>query len=260
MRDGTEVEDQRLGRLVEFDERSREYPVRPLLAERGLDPHASHPRVRSYRWRVQEWHDQRREGACVLFSHAHRAVGRPRERLGELSYSRLIEQYHRAQAIDPWPETRPGGEGGTSVLAGAKIMQQDGFFEQYRWVFGDLRDAILTLGYLGGLNMGSWWWSGMWNTDSKGFMKPTGSRVGGHAWYTYGIVARDARNKAAWYIEDLDHDNTIMVNRNSWGKSWGGGTQAGEGDFLLTLRDWNKLRLDYGEAMYAVERGGYFGG
>lgn len=257
LRDGSTVEDPKLGRLVQYDERSKNYPVRPLLLGLADKFKTNQINPRSYSWRIREWHDQGREGACVAFAHGHRVSGRSVEKLGQLNYSKLIDIYRKAQLIDPWPETHEGGEEGTSVLAGAKIMQELDFYNSYRWIFGHdegLKDAILTLGYVGGLVMGTWWWSGMYNTDERGFVSPTGSRIGGHAWYVYGIRIRDKNDQFTSDMADVDLDNTIVFCRNSWGRDWGV-----DGDFKLTLRDWNKLRLDQGEAMLPVETGRYFG-
>lgn len=256
MRDGTQVEDRRLGRLIEFDERSRDYPVAAVLERRGLDTSDS-ARIRSYRWRVQDWYDQRSEGACVLFAEGHAAAARPREQRG-FTFDQLIGYYHRAQDIDEWASTHQGGEGGTSVLAGAKVMTAEGHYVGYDWVLGrdeGLRIALVTLAYLRPLVMGTWWKSSMWDTDGDGKLDVTGHNVGGHAWLTYGLVARDARGKPAHRIGDLDLDRSRVWDRNSWGRGWGR-----DGDFWLTVREWNDLRLDQGDCMAPRERGGYFGG
>lgn len=55
LRDGTEAKDSRLGRLVQFDEKSRSFPVRTLVAPQPL---------RSQFWPCQKVLDQQTDGAC----------------------------------------------------------------------------------------------------------------------------------------------------------------------------------------------------
>ena len=51
-----------LGRLVQFDERSREYPIRTLLA-------AEPKKLKSYTWRCKQVLDQRYDPKiCKLFA------------------------------------------------------------------------------------------------------------------------------------------------------------------------------------------------
>lgn len=72
LRDGSTVEDPRLDRLVQFDERSRGYGIVPLLeAQDKTQP-------RSYTWGCDiRTLDQGREGACVGFAWAGEAAARP---------------------------------------------------------------------------------------------------------------------------------------------------------------------------------------
>lgn len=256
LRDGSQAEDVRLGRLIEFDERSRNFPMMARI-ERGRKDADQSSKIRSYRWRALEHHDQRREGACVTFAHGHRVVARPKEILGELTFTELVRKYRRAQQIDPWPETYEGGEEGTSVLAGAKIFTADGLYEGYDWIFGHddgLAQALVTLSYFGPIIMGTWWKDSMWDTDTNGKIDLSGRNIGGHAWQTYGLVARRSNGRAAHVVGDVDLDRSRIWSRNSWGDSWGK-----NGDFWMTVREWNDLRLEQGEACVPRERGGYFG-
>jgi len=137
LKDGSETTDPRLTRLVQFDDRSRNFPIRSLNTQK---------KRRSYTWRCNEWFDQGREGACVGFALGHEMSARPAEFRG-LNYDYLVKNvYHEAQKIDPWeggsyPNAAPFYEG-TSVLAGVKIMHKKGFFKSYRWAFG-IDDLIL---------------------------------------------------------------------------------------------------------------------
>ncbi len=256
LRDGSLAEDERLGRLIEFDARSRNFPMEARI-ERGGKDADQHSKIRSYRWRMLDYHDQRREGACVTFAHGHRAAARPKEVRG-LTFEQLVRKYRRAQDIDAWASTHEGGEDGTSVLAGAKIFTTDGLYEGYDWIFGGddgLAHALVTLSYFGSIVMGTWWKDSMWDTDDNGKIDISGRNIGGHAWHTYGLVARKSSGKAAHRVGDLDLDRSRVWNRNSWGRPWGL-----EGDFWMTVREWNNLRLEQGEACVPREKGGYFGG
>lgn len=56
LKDGSRVEDPRLGRIPSQDAKSRSFPIRALSA--------SNAKPRSYTWRCNEWFDQGTEGAC----------------------------------------------------------------------------------------------------------------------------------------------------------------------------------------------------
>jgi hypothetical protein len=226
LRDGTTTADPRLDRLVQFDDRSRSFPIREVVGAK---------RERSYTWRCGPTLDQGAEGACVGFACAHELAARPSEVAGlTADYARGI--YYSAQISDPWPGGEyPGASprySGTSVLAGVKVAQRLGYFESYRWAFG-LSDLIRGLGHHGPAVLGLNWYSGMFNTDARGFIRPTGYLAGGHA-----ILARAVNVK----------DGTVTL-RNSWGPSWGRG-----GDCLISFADLDRLLHEQGEAVFFVKR------
>lgn len=246
MKDGSDVQDERLGRLPEFDERSRAYPVRALVDA---------PEPRSYTWRQQAPPlDQGPVGACVAFGLGNEALSYPGEvalapeMVERLDREFLLRAYCQAQLIDPWPGTdntavcgpvaQEPTYGGTSVLAGLKVFQRLGFFKEYRWAFG-LEDAVLGLGRNGPALIGSWWWTGMFRPDSDGFIAPTGSRAGGHLWMASGV---DVTGVESWL------DGEVRV-RNSWGESW-----AQNGEARLRIRDLGKLLEERGECAFVQQR------
>ncbi len=212
--------DPRLDRVVEFDERSRKFPVTAVIE-------ATKPR--SFTWRPGPVVlDQGREGACVGFSIAQDLAARPVVVPG-VTAQNAQRIYHRAQQIDEWP-----GEAyeGTSVLAGMKAAVEAGYFSGYRWAFGE-QQLALAVGYKGPAVIGVPWYSGMFNTDMAGVLHVKGDLVGGHAILVYGI----------------DLKRGFYKLRNSWGADWGI-----DGNCLLSRVDMAKLLGAQGEAVIPVGR------
>lgn len=211
--------DRRLDRLVEFDERSRSYPVRTLVA--GNPP-------RSYTWSCGTYLDQRREGACVGFAWAHELAARPTVIAG-MTEQRALEFYRTAQRLDPWPGEEYSG---TSVLAGAKAVQAERYLVEYRWAFG-LSDVVLTLGYKGPVVLGIPWYEGMFDPDPAGLVHVQGDVAGGHA-----ILARGVSVKS----------RTVLLH-NSWGPDWGV-----NGTARISFADLERLLYEHGEACVPTMR------
>jgi Papain family cysteine protease len=206
----------KLGRRIEFDDKSRKYPIRALLGT---------PRpLRSYTWRCLKHLDQGQEGACVGFSWTHEIIARPSEQL-VFSVNEARTIYKLAQKLDPWP-----GEDyeGTSVLAGIKavISRYPKVYSEYRWAFG-LQDVLETIAYRGPVVLGINWYDGMIDPDDKGVIKPTGPVVGGHAILAKGISVK----------------NKVVCLHNSWGQDWGN-----HGDCFISFNDLDKLLKEDGEA------------
>lgn len=207
-------------RRIEFDPRSRDYPIRALLEPKPL---------RSYTWGCPVRLDQRKEGACVGFAWTHELAARPKTHsLVTEALARTL--YREAQLLDPWPETPP--EEGTSCLAGAKAAVARRYLGEYRWCFTG-RDLALAVGYSGPVVLGLNWRAGMMKTDSSGYVHATGAIVGGHAILCNGY--------------------SVTMNRfrlvNSWGPSWGV-----NGECLISENDLSMLLADDGEACVPVVR------
>ncbi|MDP8961508.1 MAG: hypothetical protein M3N32_07845 [Actinomycetota bacterium] len=210
----------KLDRLVEFDERSRAYPIRTLLPD---EP-------RSYTWRCDVWHDQGREGACVGFAWAHELSARPA--VVPTSRDDAFTIYRLAQTLDQWPGENYSG---TSVIAGIKALQQlfPDRIAEYRWAFG-LEDALLTIGRKGPGVAGLNWYEGMDQVDDRGFIHVTGAIRGGHAILANGVNVK-GRYVKIW---------------NSWGPEWGR-----NGCALLSWDDFGRLLAEDGEFCLPVLRG-----
>lgn len=247
LRDGTEVDDPRLDRLVDFDERSRQFPVRALIAE---DKPA-----RSYTWnfapRDRAPLDQGPDGACVGFAWTHELQAKPAV-LGGLGKQFAYESvYLEAQKIDPWEGGEyPGASprySGTSVLAGAKVLHRKGYLDEYRWAFGR-DDLVMAVGHQGPAIVGTNWYSGMSTPDEDDYARPTGSVLGGHAYLCLSV----------------DFDDGFFRCVNSWGPNWGGiddwvnwrDTTINRlpGWFKIAFEDMDTLLADRGEACIPVVR------
>lgn len=228
LRDGSEVADMRLARLKQFDERSRNFPVR-TATPRGKKP-------RSYTWRCDEHFDQGSEGACVGFSCTHELVARPKV-IRHLSPAFARERiYWEAQKIDPWeggsyPGASPVYEG-TSVLCGIKMLKKLGYIESYRWAFS-LDDVVMAVGYCGPVVLGVAWYDGMFEPHSCGYLHVEGDVAGGHA-----ILCKGVDVKA----------RTFTLH-NSWGSAWGNG-----GDALIHWDEMDRLLHEEGEAVVPMGR------
>jgi len=217
-----------------FDERSKNYPIRAAIPER--------PKRRTKLWRNGIILDQGREGACVGFGWTAEALSTP----VAVDLTRLLAEapdkpqdfahalYKRAKVLDDWE-----GEDyeGTSVLAGAKAMKELGLIKEYRWCFKieDVIDALLTKGPV---VLGIYWYDGMYKAKD-GVLKVTGEIVGGHCITAVGFkLAKDSAT---------GEDSVVL--QNSWGYSWGTWGLA-----EITVSDLKKLLDNDGEACVPVKR------
>lgn len=232
MRDGSVASDVRLGRLPQFDPRSRAFAAAEPVATK---------RFRSYTWRLDRHLDQLRTSQCVSYTWHHEAMARPAVvmfgSLPEEALRRLIEErYWEMQRIDPWEGGEyPGASpqyGGTSTLAGAKVMHRAGYFARYDWAFS-LSDLVLTVGYRGPVAVGTNWYEGMFYPTGSGRLEISGDVAGGHEYLLKGVsVPR----------------RTFRVH-NSWGTSWGIG-----GDAEIGWDDMERLLHEQGDACIPAGR------
>jgi len=219
LKGGLVTNDRRLDRLPQFDPRSRAFGVAQTLP--GRPP-------RSYTWRGARVLDQGSEGACVGFGWAHELIARPMiESRADEAYA--LSVYHDARRVDEWP-----GEdySGTSVLAGAKIVQARGHIREYRWGF-TFTDLIMSLGYAGPVVLGLNWYTGMMKPDVDGFIHPTGQVEGGHCICAMGVSVAKGRIQLI----------------NSWGSDWGDA-----GLCWLSFDDVERLLYEQGEQCIPMGR------
>jgi hypothetical protein len=206
-----------LGRRIQFDERSKAFPIRALLEDK---------KPRSYSWKVNVWLDQGETSSCVGHAWAHELCARPVVSIVDQPYAMRI--YTEAQKVDEWP-----GEDyeGTSVLAGVKVCTAWGHYGSYRWCFG-LNDLVLALGYAGPVVLGINWHEQMFEPDSNGRIQPSGQVVGGHAILAHAVQVKTTKRPIPqiWLW-------------NSWGRAWGR-----DGRAWLSWDDMTTLLADAGEA------------
>lgn len=228
LRGGFTTEDPRLDRLPEQDPRSRRFPVSAIVPEA----------LRSRTWPIRGlWLDQGREGACVGYAWHHEAAASPvpvRTVTNEDAFAR----YRRMQEVDEWPGSDYSG---TSVLAGAKVMQGDGFFSEYRWAFS-VDDLLRAVAHEGPAVIGIPWLNSMYSTRPSGLLDCSGTLVGGHAILVRGVTLK-ARLKGETRL------GPVVRLRNSWGEDWGKG-----GDAYLRVEDLEKLLAQGGDACVPVGR------
>lgn len=212
--------ERKFDRLVSFDARSRNFPIRALL------PSAVKPR--SFTWSCNVWLDQGSQGACTGFAVAQEAAARPvviRDVTNELAK----EIYNRAKELDEWPGTDYEG---SSVLAAIKAGKEHGWYTEYRWAF-DESDLAAAIGYKGPAVLGVNWYEGMLDVDASGFVHVTGNILGGHAILCNGFSVK----KQAYRVH------------NSWGQGWGV-----NGDAFISTADMRRLLAERGEACIPVVR------
>lgn len=193
-----------LGRLVEHDERSRQYPARlATRPKKVLWAHAA-PVL-----------DQKDLGSCTgnalaqLLNTSTAVAARRRARKSSryLTEADAVHLYSRATALDDFPGQYEPDDTGSSGLAVCKAGAEAGFFTEYRHAFGF---GEFTRAIVGGpVIAGTSWYDGMFATDAAGFVWPTGGVVGGHEYLVLGYdpTACEGRGRVAFL--------------QSWGPAWG---------------------------------------
>lgn len=207
-------------RLVKFDPRNRNYPVRALIAKTA--------KPRSYTWACPVQLDQGSEGACTGFGTAHEAAARPVKVPG-ITNEVARKVYRRARQLDEWP-----GEDyeGSSVLGAVKAATELGWYKEYRWAFGE-EELALAVGYKGPAIIGVNWYEGMSTPDKDGVIHVTGKLLGGHCICVIGY----------------NHKLRRYLLQNSWGKKWGL-----NGRCYISAADMALLLSMRGEACIPVRR------
>lgn len=215
------------GRIESPDSRDKLFPLSAVL------PTIPSNITEKYWWDNGWWGDQGQSSECVAYSWLHFVEDGPVVQNYHTNRAKpLIEPnklYRECQLRDPW---RGEQYNGTSVRAGALILKDLGIIREYRWAssVNEIKHALLTIGPM---VVGTKWYSGMMNVDSKGFIKPSGSDMGGHA----------------YVINGVDTKNKFFKIKNSWGKRWGI-----DGTAKISFDDFEQLFRNGGEACIAFEQ------
>lgn len=223
------VEELGTGRLYSPDRRDRGY----LISAPEEPPTKAAERRYRYWWPSGWWGDQGPTPRCVAYAWLHCIEDGPitwaPRKAGAGPVVSPLQLYNEAQRNDEWP-----GENydGTSVRAGAKVLQRLGYIDRYLWAW-DLETTLDTILNIGPVVIGSWWYSDMFYPDSEGFIKVGGHRVGGHA----------------YLINGVNLDRQVVRIKNSWGREWGRNGHAYMGFDSLT-----RLIADHGEVCLPTEK------
>ena len=143
--------------------------------------------------------------------------------------------YNAAQLIDEWPGVDYLG---TSVRAGIKVLNKQGYISSYRWAF-DGATAVNHILNVGPVVTGTDWMEGLMSVDKKGFVYPKGRMIGGHSVIFVGCNT----------LEKCPDGNSGSVTfLNSWGTSWGS-----KGRAKLSIQAFDQLIRANGEAAAVFE-------
>lgn len=172
--------------------------------------------------------DQGQEGACTGFG-AENVMALGPHRLPSPSNAQAFQIYKEAQKQDEWP-----GEDyeGSSVNGAMKALRLLGLISAWHWCLS-LAEVDYAISYVGAVEAGTHWYSGMFQPGSDGYLKPTGTIAGGHAYAISGrrkMLGGPYKGHVRYRIE------------NSWGKSWGM-----EGAAWILDEHLDQLRAEGGE-------------
>jgi hypothetical protein len=94
-----------------------------------------------------------------------------------------------------------------------KWLNKAFYSPEYQWGF-DLDTVIAQVLTVGPVVMGTNWYTGMMDTDSKGFIHITGQIEGGHGWCLHGANKnlKKARMINSWGIDDFGQKGLAWIS------------------------------------------------
>jgi hypothetical protein len=212
-----------LGRRPAPDDRDADYPVARLLSERA-------PKLPKTRyWNANAyWGNQKTHPHCVGYAWTHWLKAGPNTQRAHQPDPRAV--YFEAQKVD---EFRGENYEGTSVRAGAKVLQGRGLIESYWWA-GDVEQVAEAVLGVGPVVVGTTWFYNMNVPDpaEKFRLRPIGEELGGHA----------------YLLDGYNSKTRVFRVKNSWSRAW-----ADQGHARLHADDLAVLLDADGEACLAVE-------
>jgi len=211
-----------LGRIHVPDERDNKFPLSAKLPAKATD------NTWKYWWADGWWGNQGHTEQCTAYGWMHWVSDGPIKHPKDKSpVEDPASFYAKEQAIDGLPQPHQG----STVRAGAKILQEQGYVLSYHWAqnIEDVKTCLLTTGPL---VVGTAWSMDMFQPDANGVIHPTGANVGGHC----------------YVLDGINVGKGLLRIKNSWGKSWGN-----NGFAYISITDFGNLLDAYGEACLAVE-------
>lgn len=214
------VEGHRLGRHVEFDDRSRDFPVAARLTAGPLV---------SKIWARTSVFNQGNLGSCTGNAVAGLAATAPLND-PHMTEATALKVYELATTLDSFHGSYPPKDTGSTGLAALKAGAKLGLFARYEWGFS-LDDALRTVAQIGPVVVGVNWYEGFDSPDAHGLVAISGQVRGGHEFEILGI--------------DVAARQVVAVN--SWGRSWGL-----HGRFGFSFDDLDRLLHEQGECGHGL--------
>lgn len=235
MKDGSTVNDPRLGRLAQFDEESRKYNITNVLKSQVIFSHSWSQPIRL---------DQSNTSACTGNARTYDLAGDPvpvkNEQGKALDENFAQWLYHQAQLYDEWPGSNYEG---SSVLGAIKALKANGYKGEYHWAF-KIFDMCVAIGQVAPVVAGTVWYNSMFDPGPSGrlIIDPQSGEAGGHS-YIIPRIAVGPSAKRAWLGPDEKiRDVPLLGILNSWGVNWGHRGQA-----WIWADDYEKYLMPGGE-------------
>lgn len=229
-----------LGRLPQLFDR------RDFLPANLMATHLPAASKRVTRHWPEQWRgDQGQTPQCVAYSLLHVLHAEPVVPAGTkrpvVSAAKL---YSLAQDLDEYPGSDYEG---TSIRGGCKALAKLGLIERYVWAEAsdDLVRCVLDWGPA---ELGIVWYTGMFEPDSEGLIKPTGIVEGGHGIAVSGV---NVSKSSTLTIDGMKLRPGEACLTNSWGLNWGA-----KGRCRIRLPDlYDLIWEQQGECVKLVEKG-----
>lgn len=143
---------------------------------------------------------------------------------GYLDEAEAVQIYTLATHLDGIPgNTYPGVDQGSSGGGAAKAAKKLGFIHGYRWTFN--MNGFLAALQTQPLIVGTAFYAGMEDPDSRGLVRPTGQLEGGHEYLMLNVVYERVGAELEWV--------------NSWSDQWGQ-----RGHAYTSITDFSSLLVD----------------